>query len=34
MQRAGERGIADIPRDVIVAHIQRLTLAVLEGRIA
>jgi len=34
MQRAGATGIADIPQDVIVAHIQRLTLAVLEGRIA
>jgi AcrR family transcriptional regulator len=33
MQRAGATGIADIPQEVIVAHIQRLTLAVLEGRI-
>jgi TetR/AcrR family transcriptional regulator len=34
MQRAGATGVADIPRDVVVAHIQRVTLAVLEGRIA
>ena len=34
MQRAGVRGVADIPREAVVAHIQRLTLALLEGRIA
>ncbi|PYR91825.1 MAG: hypothetical protein DMF84_15905 [Acidobacteria bacterium] len=34
MQRAGAAGVADIPPKVVVAHIQRLTLAVLEGRIA
>jgi TetR/AcrR family transcriptional regulator len=34
MQRAGAIGIADIPQTVVVAHIQRLTLALLEGRIA
>ena len=34
MQRAGATGVADIPQDVVVSHIQRVTLAVLEGRIA
>jgi AcrR family transcriptional regulator len=34
LQRAGARGVADIPRAAVVAHIQRLTLALLEGRIA
>jgi AcrR family transcriptional regulator len=34
MQRAGATGIADIPQDLVVAHIQRVTLAILEGRIA
>jgi TetR/AcrR family transcriptional regulator len=34
MQRAGAKGVADIPQDLVVAHIQRVTLAVLEGRIA
>jgi TetR/AcrR family transcriptional regulator len=33
-ERAGLRGASVIPRDVVVAHIQRLALAVLEGRIA
>jgi tetracycline repressor-like protein len=33
MQRAGARAVADIPQEVVVAHIQRLTLALLEGRI-
>ncbi len=34
MQRAGAAGAAELPRDQVVAHIQRLTLALLEGRIA
>ncbi len=34
MQRAGAAGVADIPRELVVSHIQRLTLAQLEGRIA
>ena len=34
MQRAGATGVADIPREMVVSHIQRVTLAVLEGRIA
>jgi TetR/AcrR family transcriptional regulator len=31
--RAGVKGVASISRDMVVAHIQRLTLAQLEGRI-
>jgi len=34
LARAGARGTATISRDDTVAHIQRVTLAVLEGRIA
>ena len=34
MQRAGAAGAAALPRATVVAHIQRLTLALLEGRIA
>jgi hypothetical protein len=33
MQRTGTIGDAAVPRDMVVAHIQRLTLAQLEGRI-
>ena len=33
MQRAGAAGVADIPRELVVSHIQRLTLGLLEGRI-
>ena len=33
-ERAGLRGASAIPREIVVAHIQRLALAVLEGRIA
>jgi TetR/AcrR family transcriptional regulator len=33
-ERAGLHGAAAISRDTVVAHIQQLTLAVLEGRIA
>jgi TetR/AcrR family transcriptional regulator len=32
--RAGVDGVSDISRDMVVAHIQRLTLAQLEGKIA
>ena len=34
MERAGAAGAAAISRDQVVAHIQEITLAVLEGRIA
>ncbi len=34
LARAGARGAATVSRDDVVAHIQRVTLAVLEGRIA
>jgi hypothetical protein len=34
LQRAGARGVGNIPRATVVAHIQRVTLALLEGRIA
>jgi TetR/AcrR family transcriptional regulator len=34
LERAGVSGVARVTRDDIVAHIQRVTLAVLEGRIA
>jgi len=32
--RAGADGLANLSRDIVVAHIQRLTLAQLEGKIA
>jgi hypothetical protein len=32
--RAGVAGISAVSRDMVVAHIQRITLAQLEGRIA
>ena len=34
LDRAGASGAAEISRDTLVAHIQHVTLAVLEGRIA
>jgi AcrR family transcriptional regulator len=34
IQRIGVRGVGEIQRDQIVAHIQRVTVALLEGRIA
>jgi TetR/AcrR family transcriptional regulator len=33
IERAGVKGIAGVSRDMVVAHIQRLTLAQLEGKI-
>ena len=32
VERAGVRGVSNITRDEIVAHVQRVTLALLEGR--
>jgi TetR/AcrR family transcriptional regulator len=34
IERAGAKGVSTISTDLVVAHIQRLTLAQLEGRIA
>jgi hypothetical protein len=34
LERAGARGILQFSRAEVVAHIQKVTLAVLEGRIA
>jgi len=34
IERLGARGVSQIGRDEIVAHIQRVTVALLEGRIA
>ncbi len=34
IERVGVRGVAQIERDQVVAHVQRVTLGLLEGRIA
>jgi TetR/AcrR family transcriptional regulator len=34
VRRAGQIAVANIPQDLVVSHIQRVTLAILEGRIA
>ena len=33
VQHVGAINVADVPQDIVVAHIQRVTLAILEGRI-